>query len=163
MNKLWKASALLAGTMFAAMPVTTMADEIDFMVIDYDAPGMGEWWHLLVDTYNSNSGHTVVPRNTPASEYYSQLTIQAVSGAGADVVIVNPNNLGEMLAGKLVMPLTRSARMARSMRCPLPGARWNSSITPATSKRSGFPARQPHRRNSSTTPESWSCTTTGAV
>jgi ABC-type glycerol-3-phosphate transport system substrate-binding protein len=112
MNKLWKASALLAGTMFAAMPVTTMADEIDFMVIDYDAPGMGEWWHLLVDTYNSNSGHTVVPRNTPASEYYSQLTIQAVSGAGADVVIVNPNNLGEMLAGKLVMPLTDKIKAA---------------------------------------------------
>ena len=51
MNKLWKASALLAGAMFVAVPVTTTtADEIDFMVIDYDAPGMGEWWHLLVDT-----------------------------------------------------------------------------------------------------------------
>ncbi len=99
--------ALLAGSMLIALPFAAQSqEEISFLVIDYDAPGMGEWWHLLVDTYNEQSGHTVAPRNTPASEYYSQVLIQAVSGAGADVLIVNPNNLGEMLAAEAVLPLT---------------------------------------------------------
>ena len=182
MNKLWKASALLAGAMFAAAPVTTMAaDEIDFMVVDYDAPGMGEWWHLLVDTYNSNSGYTVVPRNTPASEYYSQLTIQAASGAAADVVIVNPNNLGEMLAGKLVMPLTDKIKAAgledmiveggfdalskdgEIYALPVTGRTLELIYNACYFEEVGFSARRPRRRNSSTTPESWSCATTGAV
>lgn len=99
--------ALLAGSMLIALPFAAQSqEEISFLVIDYDAPGMGEWWHLLVDTYNEQSDHTVVPRNTPASEYYAQVLIQAVSGAGADVLIVNPNNLGEMLAAEAVLPLT---------------------------------------------------------
>lgn len=101
-----KCALMLATAMAATMPLAVQAqDEINFMVIDYDAPGMGEWWHLLVDTYNASSGHKVVPQNTAASDYYAQILIQAASGAGADVMIVNPNNLGELHAAGLLLPL----------------------------------------------------------
>lgn len=100
-------SALLAGAVALAAPLGAQAqDEISFLVIDYEAPGMGDWWQLLVSTYQKNTGNTVVPRNTPASEYYEQLLIQAASGTGADILIVNPNNIGEMLAAGQLMPLS---------------------------------------------------------
>ncbi|GAB5507030.1 MAG: extracellular solute-binding protein [Rhizobiaceae bacterium] len=100
-------SALLAGAMAIAAPLGAQAqDEISFLVIDYEAPGMGDWWQLLVSTYEKNTGNKVVVRNTPASEYYEQLLIQAASGTGADILIVNPNNLGEMLAAAQLMPLS---------------------------------------------------------
>ncbi|MFC5586834.1 ABC transporter substrate-binding protein [Nitratireductor kimnyeongensis] len=97
----------LAATALAAGSTTSMAeDEISFLVVDFEAPGMGDWWQLLVSTYEEKTGNKVVPRNTPASEYYEQLLIQAASGTGADILTVNPNNIGELLAAGQLMPLT---------------------------------------------------------
>lgn len=95
--------AMVAGP--AMSPVAHAADDISFLVVDYDAPGMGDWWHLLVDTYQDNTGNKVTVRNTPARDYYEQLLIQAASGTGADVLTVNPNNLGELLLSGQLMPL----------------------------------------------------------
>ena len=99
-------TVLLAGAI-SAVPLAAVhaQEEIDFLVVDYEAPGMGDWWQLLVETYNEQTEHTVVPRNTPASDYYEQLLIQAASGTAADVVTVNPNNLGELLPGGHLLPL----------------------------------------------------------
>ena len=101
-----KIGMILASALAATVPaVATAQEEISFLVVDYDAPGMGDWWNLLVDTYNEQSDNTVLPRNTPASDYYSQLLIQVASGAGTDVITVNPNNLGELLAAEALLPL----------------------------------------------------------
>ena len=106
MNLSRNAALALAGAVAVMAPAPVYAqNQISFLVIDYDAPGMGDWWHLLVDSYNEKSGNEVVPRNTPSSDYYSQLLIQVASGAGTDVITVNPNNLGELLAAEALLPL----------------------------------------------------------
>ncbi|WP_127145444.1 ABC transporter substrate-binding protein [Pelagibacterium montanilacus] len=97
--------AILAALAIAPLPLAAQAQEIDFMVVDYDAPGMGDWWKLLVEKYNTEAEATVVPRSVSAGQYYEQLLIQAASGAGPDVLTVNPNNLGELLAAGYVLPL----------------------------------------------------------
>ena len=98
---------LLAGAIAIAGVGSVQAqDDISFLVVDYEAPGMGDWWQLLVSTYEQKTGNKVTPRNTPAREYYEQLLIQAASGTGADILTVNPNNIGELLAAKQLMPLT---------------------------------------------------------
>lgn len=109
MNRVMTAAARLMGAaaMAVAMlpPVSASAEEVDFMVVDYDAPGMGDWWKLLVSKYNEESGHTLVPRSVSAGHYYEQLLIEAASGAGADILTVNPNNLGELIAAEQLTPL----------------------------------------------------------
>lgn len=97
--------AILAALALVPLPLAAQAQEIDFMVVDYDAPGMGDWWKLLVEKYNAEAEGTVVPRSVSAGQYYEQLLIQAASGAGPDVLTVNPNNLGELLAAGYVLPL----------------------------------------------------------
>lgn len=100
--------AAIAALTLAPLPYVQAqghAQEIDFMVVDYDAPGMGDWWKLLVEKYNAESEATVVPRSVSAGSYYEQLLIQVASGAGPDVLTVNPNNMGELLAGGYILPL----------------------------------------------------------
>lgn len=97
--------AILAALAIAPLSLVANAQEIDFMVVDYDAPGMGDWWKLLVEKYNAEAEGAVVPRSVSAGHYYEQLLVQAASGAGPDVLTVNPNNLGELLAAGYVMPL----------------------------------------------------------
>lgn len=99
-------ATLLAFSAVAGMTAPAIADDqISFLVVDYDAPGMGEWWQLLVETYESETGIDVDPRNTPAASYYERLLLEAASGTGADVLTVNPNNLGELLAAEQLAPL----------------------------------------------------------
>lgn len=97
------AAAIAAALTFA--PPVLAQEEISFLVVDYDAPGMGDWWQLAVEHYQENSGVAVDPRNTPAQHYYERLLLEAASGTGADVLTVNPNNLGELLAAEQLMPL----------------------------------------------------------
>lgn len=104
--KTWIYGPLVAtGMAMSVAPAPLSAEEVSFLVVDYDAPGMGDWWQLLVETYQNNSGNTVIPRNTPAKDYYEQLLLQTASGTGADVLTVNPNNMGELLAAGQLLPL----------------------------------------------------------
>ncbi len=94
------ATLMVAGTVACTTAPAAADDQISFLVVDYDAPGMGDWWQLLVETYETATGVDVDPRNTPARSYYERLLLEATSGTGADVLTVNPNNLGEMLAAE---------------------------------------------------------------
>jgi len=87
------------------VPTSLSAEDISFFALDFNAPGIGDWWQLLVDTYETNSGNTVTPRNAPARDYYEQLLLQAASGTAADVLTVNPNNISELLAANQLLPL----------------------------------------------------------
>lgn len=99
------AMCLAAGAALATPQPAAAEDGISFLVVDYNAPGMGDWWKKLVARFEEVKGVDVDPRNTPAADYYQQLLIQAASGTGADVLTVNPNNLGELLAAEQLVPL----------------------------------------------------------
>ena len=99
-------AALIAiGAVSAPAAPALAQDQISFLVVDYDAPGMGDWWQLLVKNYETATGIDVDPRNTPARSYYERLLLEAAGGTGADVLTVNPNNLGELLAAGQVVAL----------------------------------------------------------
>jgi ABC-type glycerol-3-phosphate transport system substrate-binding protein len=92
----------------AVLTVVTEAaaqDPVSFFVVDYEAPGMGEWWQLLVKTHEEATGSPITVRSVPASQYYERLLLDAASGTAADVLTVNPNNLGELIAAGALMPL----------------------------------------------------------
>jgi ABC-type glycerol-3-phosphate transport system substrate-binding protein len=98
----------LSAAMIAAalVPAPLRAEgTISFFVVDYDAPGMGEWWKLLVESFQAESGVTVEPRSVTARHYYERLLLEVVSGTAADVLTVNPNNLLELVAGGHLLPL----------------------------------------------------------
>lgn len=126
-------AAVLAALALAPLPMAqAQAQEIEFMVVDYDAPGMGDWWKLLVEKYNAESGATVVPRSVSAGSYYEQLLIQVASGAGPDVLTVNPNNIGELLAGGYILPLDDYIEASGLRDAIVPGG-WDSlSVDGAT-------------------------------
>ncbi len=99
-------SALVAGAAtVVASPAAKAAEEISFLVVDYDAPGMGDWWKLLVQHHKERTGVTVVPRSVTAKQYYERLLLETASGNAPDILTVNPNNLGEMLAAGAIIPL----------------------------------------------------------
>lgn len=99
-------AALLAIGAVTGMTAPAAADDqLSFLVVDYDAPGMGDWWQLLVKNYESATGIDVDPRNTPARSYYERLLLEAASGTGADILTVNPNNIGELHAAEQLQPL----------------------------------------------------------
>lgn len=123
--------AILAALAIAPLSLVSNAQEIDFMVVDYDAPGMGDWWKLLVEKYNSEAQGTVVPRSVSAGHYYEQLLIQAASGAGPDVLTVNPNNLGELLAAGYVLPLDPFIEQSDLRDAIVPGG-WDSLTVDGT-------------------------------
>ncbi|RDE08946.1 ABC transporter substrate-binding protein [Pelagibacterium lacus] len=120
----------MAALTLAPLPAV-QAQDIDFMVVDYDAPGMGDWWKLLVEKYNAESGATVIPRSVSAGSYYEQLLIQAASGAGPDVLTVNPNNLGELLAAGHILPLDDYIDAANLRDAIVPGG-WDSLTVDGT-------------------------------
>lgn len=124
MSNYRKCIAAMAAIAAAPFPAAH-AQEIDFMVIDYDAPGMGDWWKLLVQKFNSEGSATVVPRSISAGSYYEQLLIQAASGVGPDVLTVNPNNLGELLAAGYVLPLDDHIEASGLRDAIVPGG-WDS-------------------------------------
>lgn len=103
--KVVSATLLAVGTAAGLAAPAIADDQISFLVVDYDAPGMGDWWQLVVENYESETGVDVDPRNTPAASYYERLLLEAASGTGADVLTVNPNNLGELLAAEQLLPL----------------------------------------------------------
>ena len=96
-------AGLIAATLPFAAPAH--ADKISFMVIGYNEPGLGEWWQKLVALYEKNTGNTVEIVNTPAAEYYQQLTLLAATGSSADVIILNANNVRELTANNTLLPL----------------------------------------------------------
>jgi ABC-type glycerol-3-phosphate transport system substrate-binding protein len=98
-------AALFASSAALALAAPTRAEAMSFLVVDYDAPGMGQWWQLLVETYQKATGVTVEPRSVAARQYYERLVLETASGTGADVLTVNPNNIRELLAGGHLMPL----------------------------------------------------------
>lgn len=99
-------AVLLASSAMFALSGTARAEgPLSFLVVDYDAPGMGQWWQLLVETYQNSGGVTVEPRSVAARQYYERLVLETASGTGADVLTVNPNNIRELLAGGHLMPL----------------------------------------------------------
>jgi ABC-type glycerol-3-phosphate transport system substrate-binding protein len=106
MNRQALTAALLASSAMLALSGAARAEgQLSFLVVDYDAPGMGQWWQLLVETYQSSSGVAVEPRSVAARQYYERLVLETASGTGADVLTVNPNNIRELLAGGHLMPL----------------------------------------------------------
>lgn len=99
-------TALLAGAAALSLGMAAPAKaEVSFLVVDYDAPGMGDWWKLLVETHAERTGTPVDPRSVPARQYYERLLLETASGTAADILTVNPNNLGELLAAGALMPL----------------------------------------------------------
>lgn len=123
-------AALIAALVLAPLPAA-QAQDIEFMVVDYDAPGMGDWWKLLVEKFNAESSASVVPRSVSAGSYYEQLLIQAASGAGPDVLTVNPNNLGELLAAGYVLPLDDYIERSELRDMIVPGG-WDSLTVDGT-------------------------------
>lgn len=103
-NKILSVAALLLATSLSTASVA-FADKISFMVIGYNEPGLGEWWQRLVAEYEKSTGHTVEIINTPAAEYYAQLTLLAATDSAPDVVIVNANNLRELTATGTLLKL----------------------------------------------------------
>lgn len=99
------AALLAAAAAFVPAGPGQAEGQLSFLVVDYDAPGMGQWWQLLVETYQNASGVTVEPRSVAARQYYERLVLETTSGTAADVLTVNPNNLRELLAGGHLMPL----------------------------------------------------------
>jgi ABC-type glycerol-3-phosphate transport system substrate-binding protein len=94
-----------ATALLLAIAPAQAQEEISFLVVDYDAPGMGDWWKSLVGAYEEKTGNKVSIRNTAASDYYQQLLIEAASGTGADVLTVNANNIRELVAAEQLLPL----------------------------------------------------------
>lgn len=103
-NRILSVAALLLATSLSTASVA-FADKISFMVIGYNEPGLGEWWQRLVAEYEKSTGHTVEIINTPAAEYYAQLTLLAATDSAPDVVIVNANNLRELTATGTLLKL----------------------------------------------------------
>lgn len=103
-KKILSVAALMVATSLSSANVA-LADEVSFMVIGYNEPGLGEWWQHLVAEYEKNTGHTVDIINTPAAEYYSQLTLLAATNSAPDIVIVNANNLRELTATGTLLKL----------------------------------------------------------
>lgn len=81
------------------------ADKISFMVIGYNEPGLGEWWQKLVAEYEKTTGNTVEIVNTPAAEYYSQLTLLAATDSAPDVLVINANNVSELTANGTLLTI----------------------------------------------------------
>ncbi len=106
MNTRLLSTAVLAGAAaLAGLPAAPAAAQVSFLVVDYDAPGMGDWWKLLVETHQARTGVAVEPRSVPARQYYERLLLETASGTAPDILTVNPNNLGEMLAAGAILPL----------------------------------------------------------
>jgi ABC-type glycerol-3-phosphate transport system substrate-binding protein len=100
------AAALLASSAAFALAGPLRAEApLSFLVVDYDAPGMGQWWQLLVETYQNATGVRVEPRNVTARHYYERLVLETATGTAADVLTVNPNNLLELVAGGHLLQL----------------------------------------------------------
>lgn len=64
----------------------------------YDEPGIGDYWKLVIDGYESASGNTVEVRNLPINEYSSQLVVEMAAGNPADVIFVPAAGLAEIAA-----------------------------------------------------------------
>jgi ABC-type glycerol-3-phosphate transport system substrate-binding protein len=100
-------SGMLAGATALTLIATAAhaQDPVSFLVVDYEAPGMGDWWQLLVKTHEEQSGVPIDVRSVPARQYYERLLLDAASGTAADILTVNPNNLGELIAANALLPL----------------------------------------------------------
>ena len=103
-KKILSVAGLLVATSLSTASVA-FADKISFMVIGYNEPGLGEWWQRLVAEYEQKTGNTVEIVNTPAAEYYSQLTLLSATNSAPDVIIVNANNVREMTATGTLLKL----------------------------------------------------------
>ena len=69
----------------------------------YDEPGIGDYWKLVIDEYEKDSGNTVEVRNLPINEYTTQLVVEMSAGNPADIVFIPAAKLGEIAAlGRLV-------------------------------------------------------------
>ena len=103
-KKILSVAVLMVATSLSTANIV-LADTVSFMVIGYNEPGLGEWWQRLVAEYEKNTGHTVEIINTPAAEYYSQLTLLAATNSAPDIVIVNANNVRELTATGTLLKL----------------------------------------------------------
>lgn len=103
-KKILSVAGLLVATSLSTASVA-LADKISFMVIGYNEPGLGEWWQRLVADYEKKTGNTVEIVNTPAAEYYTQLTLLAATKSAPDVIIVNANNVRELTATGTLLKL----------------------------------------------------------
>ncbi|MBX3583333.1 MAG: sugar ABC transporter substrate-binding protein [Rhizobiaceae bacterium] len=103
-KKILSAAALAVATSLSTAG-GAFADKISFMVIGYNEPGLGEWWQKLVAEYEKTTGNTVEIVNTPAAEYYSQLTLLAATDSAPDVIVINANNVSELTANGTLLPI----------------------------------------------------------
>jgi len=68
----------------------------------YDEPGIGDYWKLVIDAYEEQTGNTVEVRNLPINEYSSQLVVEMAAGNPADIIFIPAAGLAEIAAiGKL--------------------------------------------------------------
>lgn len=64
----------------------------------YDEPGIGDYWKLVIDAYETESGNTVEVRNLPINEYSSQLVVEMAAGNPADIIFIPAAGLAEIAA-----------------------------------------------------------------
>ena len=64
----------------------------------YDEPGIGDFWKLVIDEYETESGNTVEVRNLPINEYSSQLIVEMAAGNPADIIFIPATQLAEVAA-----------------------------------------------------------------
>jgi ABC-type glycerol-3-phosphate transport system substrate-binding protein len=64
----------------------------------YDEPGIGDFWKLVIDEYETTTGNTVEVRNLPINEYSSQLIVEMAAGNPADIIFVPATQLAEVAA-----------------------------------------------------------------
>ena len=64
----------------------------------YDEPGIGDYWKMVIDEYETQTGNTVEVRNLPINEYSPQLVVEMAAGNPADIIFIPATGLAEISA-----------------------------------------------------------------
>lgn len=105
-----RASKLVLATSAVAMaagltPGQANAADLGFSLWQYQEPGLGDWWKSVVSGFEQETGHRVVVRNRPISEYNPQLIVELANASAADVILASTSHLPEYASSGWLSPL----------------------------------------------------------